>query len=107
MPDESFVINAARARELAAEAGFAVSEWLQSPEVLARVGAIAGSDAAAMSSGVPGVDLSLLMPDFEARMASVAENLGPGGSSWRWRLWWRSRAGAASKANPPRTIGQP
>ena len=77
-PDESFVIDAARARELAAEAGFAVSEWLQSPEVLARVGAIAGSDATAMSSGVPGVDLSLLMPDFEARMAGVAKNLEAG-----------------------------
>ncbi len=77
-PDESFVIDAARAGELAAEAGFAVSEWLQSPEVLARVGAIAGSDATAMSSGVPGLDLSLLMPDFEARMAGVAENLEAG-----------------------------
>ncbi len=77
-PDQSFVIDAARARELAAEAGFAVSEWLQSPEVLARVGAIAGSDATAMSSGVPGVDLSLLMPDFEARMAGVAKNLEAG-----------------------------
>jgi ubiquinone/menaquinone biosynthesis C-methylase UbiE len=77
-PDESFVIDAARARELAAEAGFAVSEWLQSPEVLARIGAIAGSDATAMSSGVPGVDLSLLMPDFEVRMAGVAKNLEAG-----------------------------
>lgn len=28
-----------------------------------------------MSGGVGGVDLSLLMPDFEARMAGVAGNI--------------------------------
>jgi sarcosine/dimethylglycine N-methyltransferase len=77
-PDESFLIDSVQARELATEAGFALREWLLGQEVLARVGAIAGSNAPAMSSGVPGVDLSLLMPDFEARMAGVAENLTAG-----------------------------
>jgi len=62
-------------RRLAAGAGFAVAEWLQGPDLLTRVGEVAGSGVEAMSIGVEGVGLSLLMPDFEVRMAGVARNI--------------------------------
>jgi sarcosine/dimethylglycine N-methyltransferase len=74
-PEQSFVISAAEVRRLASESGFAVLDWLQGPDLIVRIGAVAGSGADAMSSGVEGVDLSLLMPDFEARMAGVAGNI--------------------------------
>jgi MPBQ/MSBQ methyltransferase len=74
-PAQSFVISGAEARRLAADAGFAVAEWLQGPDLIARIGSVAGSGTEAMSGGVEGVDLSLLMPDFEARMAGVAGNI--------------------------------
>jgi hypothetical protein len=31
-----------------------------------------------MSAGLPGIDLALLMPDSEARMAGLARNVGEG-----------------------------
>ena len=71
-PEQSFVISADEVRRLADAAGFTALEWLQGPDLVARIGALAGSDAEAMSSGVEGVGLSLLMPDFEARMAGLA-----------------------------------
>lgn len=74
-PEQSFVISADEVRRLTVGAGFAVAEWLQGPDLLARVGEVAGSGVEAMSAGVEGVDLSLLMPDFEARMAGVAGNI--------------------------------
>ncbi len=74
-PEQSFVISAEQVRVLAEDAGFSLAEWRQGPDALAPVGAIAGSDVEAMSTGVEGVDLSLLMPDFEARMVSVADNI--------------------------------
>jgi hypothetical protein len=63
---------------LAAEAGFAVVDWSDGPDLLGRIGEMAGSGATAMAGGAEGVDLSLLMPDFEARMAGLAANGGAG-----------------------------
>ena len=77
-PEQSFVISAAEVRRLAADSGFAVAGWLQGPDLIARIGSVAGSGVEAMSAGVEGVDLSLLMPDFEARMAGVAANIVAG-----------------------------
>ena len=74
-PAESFVVSAEQAQALAADAGFAVAEWRQGLDAISPIGAIAGSDAPAMSAGVEGVDLALLMPDFEARMGGLARNV--------------------------------
>jgi SAM-dependent methyltransferase len=75
-PAESFVVSAEEVRSLAVAAGFAVGEWLHGPDLLAGIGEVAGSGAAEMSLGKEGVDLSLLMPDFEARMEGLAANVG-------------------------------
>jgi hypothetical protein len=75
-PEQSFLISAGEVERLAGEAGFAVTDWIQGPDLVARIGTLAGSGAAAMSSGVEGVGLSLLIPDFEDRMAGLAANVG-------------------------------
>jgi SAM-dependent methyltransferase len=74
-PEHSFLVSGEEAKELARAAGFEVTEWLQGPEALGPIGAKAGSGAAEMSSGVEGVDLSLVMPDFQERMAGLAANV--------------------------------
>jgi hypothetical protein len=38
----------------------------------------AAADAERMSAGLPGIDLALVMPDFEARMAGLGRNVGEG-----------------------------
>lgn len=73
-PEESFLISGADARELAASAGFELLDWHQGPDAVARI----GERIADAPTGVEGVDLSLLMPEFEARMGGVATNLGAG-----------------------------
>ncbi len=73
-PEESFLISAEETRELAAAAGFELLEWLQGPDVLGRI----GERVADVPTGAEGVSLSLLMPDFEARMGGVGANLGAG-----------------------------
>jgi SAM-dependent methyltransferase len=72
---ESFVVSAEDVGALVAEAGFAVAEWLGGVDLVTRIGEVAGSGAEAMSTGADGVDLSLLMPDFEARMAGLGANI--------------------------------
>ena len=74
-PEQSFVVSRERAEQLLAEAGFAVLEWLQGTEVPARIGAVVESGDPAISIGVEGVDLSLVMPEFDARMSGLARNL--------------------------------
>ena len=77
-PGESFVLSAEEIHVLAVEAGFAVAEWLSGGDLLSRIGEVAGSGAEAMSTGVEGIDLSLLMPDFEARMGGLGANVAAG-----------------------------
>ncbi len=74
-PEQSFVVSRERAEQLLAEAGFAVLEWLQGTEVPARIGAVVESGNPAISSGLEGIDLSLVMPEFDARMSGVARNI--------------------------------
>lgn len=74
-PEESFVISGEEVRKLVADAGFTVTQWLQGPDLIARIGPIAGSKVPEMSNGVEGLGLSLLMPDFDARMAGLAVNV--------------------------------
>ena len=77
-PQESFVISAERARELAEAAGFEVQHWLAAEEVVARIGTVAASGREEMAVGIDGLDLSLLMPNFEARMKGLAANVEAG-----------------------------
>ncbi len=71
---ESFLVSADQAQELAADAGFELLEWLQGADALGPIGARAED----VPEGAQGVDLSLLMPDFEARMGSVGANIVAG-----------------------------
>jgi ubiquinone/menaquinone biosynthesis C-methylase UbiE len=75
-PAESFVITAEELREAAESAGFTVREWLEGQELVARIGATAASGAPGMTTGVEGISLALVMPDFETRMECLARNVG-------------------------------
>lgn len=75
-PAESFVISPDELREAAESAGFTVREWLEGQELVARIGATAASGAPGMTTGVEGISLALVMPDFETRMECLARNVG-------------------------------
>ena len=75
-PAESFIVAPDELRRLAESAGFAVREWLEGQELIARIGATAASGGPGMTTGVEGITLALVMPDFEPRMASLARNVG-------------------------------
>lgn len=74
-PAESFLVSAEEVRELAVAAGFAIREWLAPPELIARIGDTARSARPGMTTGVEGITLALVMPDFEQRMANLARNV--------------------------------
>jgi hypothetical protein len=74
-PAESFLVSAQEIRTLAESAGFAVREWLEGPDLLMRIGQTAQSDRPGLATGVDGVTLALLMPDFDERMAGLARNV--------------------------------
>ncbi len=74
-PAESFLATPEDLRRLTESAGFAVREWLEGPELIARIGTTAGSGRPGMTTGVDGVTLALVMPDFDARMAGLALNV--------------------------------
>ena len=75
-PAESFLVAADELRGLAESAGFAVREWLEGQDLVARIGTTAASGRPGMTTGVDGVTLALVMPDFEPRMAGLARNVG-------------------------------
>ena len=77
-PAQNFIVSPEELRQLVNDAGFTLAEWLAAPELISRIGPIASSGAPEMSSGVEGVGLSLLMPDFDARMAGLASNAEAG-----------------------------
>jgi len=74
-PAESALVSADELRSLAESAGFTVRHWLEGPELINRIGGIAGSGRPGMTTGVEGITLALVMPDFEARMAGLARNV--------------------------------
>jgi ubiquinone/menaquinone biosynthesis C-methylase UbiE len=73
-PNENFLVSPDELRGLAESAGFEVLEWLEPPDLLARIGETAASHPH-MATGVERITLALVMPNFEARMASLARNL--------------------------------
>ena len=75
-PAESFIVAPDELRGVAESAGFAVREWLEGQELIARIGVTAASGGPGMTTGVEGITLALVMPDFEPRMASLARNIG-------------------------------
>ncbi|MGE5636096.1 MAG: class I SAM-dependent methyltransferase [Nocardioidaceae bacterium] len=75
-PEESFLVAPDEIGRLAGGAGFTPERWLENEEVVARIAETAGSGAPGLATGVEGVTLALVMPDFEARMAGLARNLG-------------------------------
>jgi SAM-dependent methyltransferase len=92
-PDENFLISTERLRNLVKSAGFHVREWLEPPDLIARIGQTAAAHPH-MATGVEGITLALIMPNLEARMAGLARNLS------------EQRIGMImtilSKADPPR-----
>lgn len=74
-PEESFVISGEDARRLTRAAGFEVRDWLEGPDLVGRIGQVAGSGRAEMATGVDGITLALVMPDFQERMAGLARNV--------------------------------
>jgi SAM-dependent methyltransferase len=74
-PAESFLVSPEELRNLAESAGFAVREWLEGPEVVARIGETAQSGRSGLATGVDGVTLALVMPDFDERMGGLARNV--------------------------------
>jgi hypothetical protein len=74
-PAESFVISPDELREFAESAGFTLREWLEGPELVSRIGQTASSGRPGMATGVDGVTLALVMPNFDERMAGLARNV--------------------------------
>jgi hypothetical protein len=74
-PEENHLIAADEVRRLTEAAGFATEEWFEGPEVAGRVGAMAQPGTEGLATGADGVTLSLVMPDFEARMTGLARNV--------------------------------
>lgn len=74
-PEQSHLVGAGEARDLVGAAGFEILEWLDGPEALAATLAPDEAKDPLLAPGAEGVDLSLMMPDFEARMSGLGQNL--------------------------------
>jgi ubiquinone/menaquinone biosynthesis C-methylase UbiE len=77
-PQESHLVDAAEARRLLGEAGFEPLEWLTGPDALVATLAPDQAGDPLVAAGAEGVDLSLLMPEFERRMTTLGENVVEG-----------------------------
>jgi ubiquinone/menaquinone biosynthesis C-methylase UbiE len=76
-PADSFVPTEPELRKLLENAGLQVEVWLRGEDAQAAL-VTAASDSARMSTGLPGVSLDLLMPDYSERMAGLARNVQEG-----------------------------
>jgi ubiquinone/menaquinone biosynthesis C-methylase UbiE len=74
-PAQSHLLSADELRMLVEAVGFSIKEWVEPPELFGRIGAVAESGGPGVTSGVEGVTLGLVMPDFKERMASLARNV--------------------------------
>ncbi len=74
-PEQSFLISALELRRLNESAGFAAREWLEPPDLITRIGEIVGSGHPGIVTGVEGITLALVMPDYNARTAALARNV--------------------------------
>jgi ubiquinone/menaquinone biosynthesis C-methylase UbiE len=74
---DSFVPTEAGLRSVLEHAGFRAVHWVTGDEAQAALASAAG-DPDRMTSGLPGVGLDLLMPDYAERMAGLARNVEDG-----------------------------
>jgi sarcosine/dimethylglycine N-methyltransferase len=72
-PDQSWLGAAAELRTAIEDAGLTILEWRQGPDVVAAIADAATSEPPASPRHT--LDLGLLMPRYEARMATMARNL--------------------------------
>jgi SAM-dependent methyltransferase len=77
-PQESHLLDAEEARRLLGETGFEPLEWLTGPDALVATLAPDQAGDPLVAAGAEGVDLSLLMPEFERRMTTLGENVVEG-----------------------------
>lgn len=77
-PRESHLVGAEEARGLLSAAGFEPLEWLTGADAVIATLAPDQAGDPLVVEGAPGVDLSLLMPEFEQRMARLGENVVEG-----------------------------
>jgi SAM-dependent methyltransferase len=77
-PGESHLVGAEEARRMLGETGFESLEWLTGPDALVATLAPDQAGDPLVTTGAAGVDLSLLMPEFERRMATLGENVVEG-----------------------------
>ena len=75
-PAENFVASAEEFAATLGGAGFETVRWLVGEDVQAAIAAAASGRL--MATGVPGIGLELLMPDYEARMGGLARNVETG-----------------------------
>jgi SAM-dependent methyltransferase len=76
-PRESFLVGEDDLRATLRDTGLTEVAWRDREEIGAAMQQ-AGADSEAMSTGVPAVDLALVMPDYEARMETVVRNVAEG-----------------------------
>jgi len=75
-PEESFPISSREMRELLFRADFTEIAWKEGPEVLAAAkDAAEGVSGMKAGAGLPGVDLSLIVPNFAQRVATLGRNI--------------------------------
>lgn len=76
-PADSFVPAEPDLKDVLESAGLRVEEWLSGEGAQAALVAATG-DSQRMTTGLPGVSLDLLMPDYAERMAGLARNVEDG-----------------------------
>jgi SAM-dependent methyltransferase len=74
-PEESHLVSGAEAQRLCVDAGFEPTEWLTGVDALTATLAPDQAGDPVVAGGVEGVDLGLLMPQFEQRMTTLGENV--------------------------------
>jgi MPBQ/MSBQ methyltransferase len=74
---DSFVPTETELRAVLEDVGFRVDQWLTREAAQAALAAAAG-DGQRMTSGLSGVGLDLVMPDYSARMDGLARNVEEG-----------------------------
>jgi MPBQ/MSBQ methyltransferase len=72
-PEQSRLVTAAELRATIEDAGLAIREWREGEDVLKAIGDAAVSEPPAPPSHT--LDLGLLMPDYETRMAAMSRNV--------------------------------
>jgi len=75
-PEQSYLLGSEELRNLLHAVGFLEQTWREGSEVVAGIQQVAaGLHGAQTGSGLPNVNLRLLMPDIDLRMATFARNV--------------------------------